>query len=198
MIPRVVLVCSRMTTLRIAKRRSDCLMGVSRSSLVPFASNDAWGGDVSGARLCRSDHRGVCNRARCDRGATQWTAAALGYQAALGSAWFTVSGFPVYLPWRLFEWWYVYNGGMSMTRMRRMCSNRRARAAVGMQGPTMPAGRCGDDKRTLCFPTKHVLIRNPSRRNVSKWLSRFTARVGGRQVQLPDPNWIMSVSVTVT
>ena len=42
-------------------------------------------------------------------GATQWAAAALGHQAALGPAWFIVAGFPVYLPWRLFEWWYVYD-----------------------------------------------------------------------------------------
>jgi type IV secretion system protein VirD4 len=42
-------------------------------------------------------------------GATQWTAAALGHQEALGPAWFIVARFPVYLPWRLFEWWYVYD-----------------------------------------------------------------------------------------
>ena len=42
-------------------------------------------------------------------GATQWAASALGYQAALGPAWFTIAGYPVYLPWRLFEWWYVYD-----------------------------------------------------------------------------------------
>ena len=42
-------------------------------------------------------------------GATQRTAAALGYQAALGAAWFNIAGFPVYLPWRLFEWWYAYD-----------------------------------------------------------------------------------------
>lgn len=41
-------------------------------------------------------------------GATQWTASALGYQGGLGSPWFTLSGYPVYLPWRLFEWWYAY------------------------------------------------------------------------------------------
>jgi type IV secretion system protein VirD4 len=41
-------------------------------------------------------------------GATQWTASALGYQDGLGSSWFTLSGYPVYLPWRLFEWWYAY------------------------------------------------------------------------------------------
>ena len=41
-------------------------------------------------------------------GATQWTAAELGYQARLGPAWFHVGGYPVYIPWRLFEWWYAY------------------------------------------------------------------------------------------
>ena len=41
-------------------------------------------------------------------GATQWTASALGYQDGLGSPWFSLSGYPVYLPWRLFEWWFAY------------------------------------------------------------------------------------------
>ncbi|MGK9232206.1 conjugal transfer protein TraG [Inquilinus limosus] len=41
--------------------------------------------------------------------ATQWCAAALGYQARLGAPWFTALGLPVYLPWRLFEWWYAYD-----------------------------------------------------------------------------------------
>ena len=43
-------------------------------------------------------------------GATQWTAAALGHQTALGPAWFTIASHPVYLPWRLFEWWYAFEG----------------------------------------------------------------------------------------
>jgi type IV secretion system protein VirD4 len=42
-------------------------------------------------------------------GATQWAAGTLGHQAALGPAWFAVAGYPVYLPWRLFEWWYAYD-----------------------------------------------------------------------------------------
>lgn len=41
-------------------------------------------------------------------GATQWTAAALGYQQRLGEPWFVVVSYPVYLPWRLFEWWFAY------------------------------------------------------------------------------------------
>ncbi|WP_316233777.1 conjugal transfer protein TraG [Bradyrhizobium sp. SZCCHNPS2010] len=42
-------------------------------------------------------------------GATQWTAAALGFQARLGAPWFVVADYPVYLPWRLFEWWFAYD-----------------------------------------------------------------------------------------
>ncbi|STU93941.1 conjugal transfer coupling protein TraG [Klebsiella pneumoniae] len=46
-------------------------------------------------------------------GATQWTAAALGYQLRLGSPWFEFFGTPVYHPWRLFEWWFFF---------RRLCA----------------------------------------------------------------------------
>jgi type IV secretion system protein VirD4 len=41
-------------------------------------------------------------------GATQWVAHALGYQPALGRPWFVLDGWPVYRPWRLFQWWYAY------------------------------------------------------------------------------------------
>ncbi len=41
-------------------------------------------------------------------GATQWVAHAFGYQPALGRPWFVVDGWPVYRPWRLFQWWYAY------------------------------------------------------------------------------------------
>ncbi|SFK84553.1 conjugal transfer protein TraG [Rhodanobacter glycinis] len=42
-------------------------------------------------------------------GATQWTAAHLGYQLRLGSPWFDCLGVPVYRPWQLFQWWYWYD-----------------------------------------------------------------------------------------
>ena len=35
--------------------------------------------------------------------ATQWTAAALGYQMRLGAPWFDLLGTPIYHPWKLFE-----------------------------------------------------------------------------------------------
>src|SRR5258708_36033305 len=40
--------------------------------------------------------------------ATEWTAAQFGFQARLGLPWFAFDGIPIYPPWRLFEWWYVY------------------------------------------------------------------------------------------
>lgn len=42
--------------------------------------------------------------------ATQWAAAALGFQPRLGQPWFLLLSYPVYRPWSLFEWWYNYDG----------------------------------------------------------------------------------------
>jgi type IV secretion system protein VirD4 len=41
--------------------------------------------------------------------ATQWTAAELGYQMRLGAPWTQWFGVPIYYPWRLFQWWFVYD-----------------------------------------------------------------------------------------
>ncbi len=40
--------------------------------------------------------------------ATQYVAAAFGFDAALGTPWFHFAGTPFYYPWRLFEWQYSY------------------------------------------------------------------------------------------
>ena len=42
-------------------------------------------------------------------GATQWTAATLGYQPELGRAWFMLLGHPVYPPPAFFWWWYSFD-----------------------------------------------------------------------------------------
>jgi len=41
--------------------------------------------------------------------ATQWAAAALAFQPRLGMPWFLLFSYPIYQPWRLFEWWYDYD-----------------------------------------------------------------------------------------
>jgi type IV secretion system protein VirD4 len=40
--------------------------------------------------------------------ATTWAAWHLGFQWRLGVPWFRFQHFPVYYPWRIFEWWYAY------------------------------------------------------------------------------------------
>jgi type IV secretion system protein VirD4 len=40
--------------------------------------------------------------------ATQWAAAMLGHQSALGAPWFRLGDMPAYRPWALFGWWYHY------------------------------------------------------------------------------------------
>jgi type IV secretion system protein VirD4 len=41
--------------------------------------------------------------------ATQWAAAALGFQPELGPSWFLLLGHPVYRPWSLFGWWFHFD-----------------------------------------------------------------------------------------
>lgn len=41
--------------------------------------------------------------------ATQWTAAALGFQPALGAPWFHIGDYPVYPPPAFFWWWFAYD-----------------------------------------------------------------------------------------
>jgi len=41
--------------------------------------------------------------------ALQWAAAALAYQAQLGTPWFILLGKPVYRPWSLFVWWFQFD-----------------------------------------------------------------------------------------
>ncbi len=41
--------------------------------------------------------------------ATQWAAAMLAYQPALGSAWCEIFGLKLYAPWKLFVWWLAFN-----------------------------------------------------------------------------------------
>ena len=45
----------------------------------------------------------------CLAAATQWTAAMLAYQPALGAPWLTLFSLPVYPPWQLFPWWLAFD-----------------------------------------------------------------------------------------
>lgn len=50
--------------------------------------------------------------------ATQWTAEALAFQPRLGRPWFVIGEYPVYRPWRFYQWWYAYDAYASDTFAR--------------------------------------------------------------------------------
>lgn len=41
--------------------------------------------------------------------ATQWCAHMLGHQPPLGAPWFVAAGWPIYKPWKVFEWWFHFD-----------------------------------------------------------------------------------------
>ncbi|RWN59444.1 MAG: conjugal transfer protein TraG [Mesorhizobium sp.] len=41
--------------------------------------------------------------------ATQWCAHMLAHQPPLGAPWFLIVGWPIYKPWKLFEWWFQFD-----------------------------------------------------------------------------------------
>ncbi len=45
----------------------------------------------------------------CLWAATQWAAAMLGYQPALGTSWIELAGIKVYAPWQLLPWWLAFD-----------------------------------------------------------------------------------------
>jgi len=53
--------------------------------------------------------------------ASQWTAAMLAYQPALGRPWFGLLGIPVYRPWALFPWWSNSSNRICTTRSSSRC-----------------------------------------------------------------------------
>ncbi len=61
----------------------------------------------------------VCSVAvLCVWGGTQWTAAALGFSPRLGAPWMMWGDTPIYRPWQLFIWWYVYEAYAPQVFMR--------------------------------------------------------------------------------
>jgi type IV secretory pathway TraG/TraD family ATPase VirD4 len=68
-------------------------------------------------------------------GATQWAAHALGYQDGLGSPCFTLSGYPVYLPWRLFEWWFAAIYACNPRVRRPLCRKVRKQVSAAWCNP---------------------------------------------------------------
>lgn len=96
--------------------------------------------------------------------ATQWVAFELGFQRRLGEPWFSIDNLPVYYPWRLFEWWYVYDAyapDVFQTGVRSLA----AAASLPLYPPfSVPSGEPGSRSSSPPMAPPAGPIRRTSRR----------------------------------
>ena len=69
--------------------------------------------------------------------ATQWAAAMLGHQPALGTPWIGLGGVKVYAPWKLFAWWLAFDAQAPDVFRR---AGARCRARGHRQRRSSPSG----------------------------------------------------------
>ena len=129
--------------------------------------------------------------------ATQWVAGQLGHQSRLGPSWFEAGSYPVYLPWRLFEWWYAfepYAPGL-FNRAGTMA------AAGGILGVVVAVAGSLWRARQSRFVTTYGSSRWATRREVGKArlfepAGVFLGRLKGRYLRHDGPEHVMCFAPT--
>ena len=79
-------------------------------------------------------------------GATQWAAAKLAYQAALGTPWVEIAGLAIYAPWKLFGWWVAFDAQAPDVFARAGLRRRVRRGHAGVVALTGAARRAEPDR----------------------------------------------------
>lgn len=130
-------------------------------------------------------------------GATQWTAAMLGHQPGLGAPWFAAGGNPVYLPWRLFEWWYAYEAYAPAIFNRAGA----AAAAGGLAGAVAAmAGALWRARQSTAVTTygsaRWATPREAARAGLFRPQGVFLGRLGRRYLRHDGPEHVMAFAPT--
>jgi type IV secretion system protein VirD4 len=130
-------------------------------------------------------------------GATQWTAAALGYQTQLGPPWLLVWSTPVYYPWRLFQWWYAYNAyapaiffkGGSFAALSGLASAAAAIAASVWRSRQV-------QRATTFGSARWAARREVATAGLLRPAGVFVARFGGEYLRHDGPEHVMAFAPT--
>jgi type IV secretion system protein VirD4 len=129
--------------------------------------------------------------------ATQWTAAALGYQVRLGVPWFRPLGIPIYYPWRLFEWWYVYEAYAPQIFNRAgliAASSGLFGAASAIAGSIW---RARQSRLVTTFGSaRWASVRDASRAGLLAHAGVFLGRIGDRYLRHDGPEHVMAFAPT--
>jgi type IV secretion system protein VirD4 len=130
-------------------------------------------------------------------GATQWTAAALGYQLRLGAPWFDAFGLPVYLPWRLFQWWYAFDAYAPQIFLR----GGTIAASAGLLGAVVAIGlsmvRARQSKLVTTYGSaRWATLREIVRAHLTKPAGVFLGRMGPAYLRHDGPEHVMAFAPT--
>ena len=129
--------------------------------------------------------------------ATQWCAAMLGYQPALGMPWFTFAGMPFYRPWALFWWWYSYEAYAPQV----FDKAGMVAGASGFLGCAAAIGGSLWRARQSRFVTTYgsarwATLREIERGGLFKDAGLFLGKLSGRYVRHDGPEHVMAFAPT--
>ncbi|AXE63599.1 conjugal transfer protein TraG [Hyphomonas sp. CACIAM 19H1] len=129
--------------------------------------------------------------------ATQWAASALAYSGALGAPWFRVGDQPVYFPWRLFQWWYAYEGYAPVV----FAKAGLMAASGGVFGILVAVIGSVIRSRDARFVTTYGSARWANAKDVGRHKLRarsgvFLGRYGGRYLRHAGPEHVMAFAPT--
>jgi type IV secretion system protein VirD4 len=129
--------------------------------------------------------------------ATEWAAAALGYQMRLGAPWFLFHHIPVYHPWRLFEWWYAYEPyapGVFTTGGTIAAGSGVLAAAAAIMGSVW---RARQSKLVTTYGSaRWATDRDLRRAGLARPAGVFLGRVGRHYLRHDGPEHVMSFAPT--
>jgi type IV secretion system protein VirD4 len=129
--------------------------------------------------------------------ATQWAAAALAFQPRLGAPWFVLLSYPVYHPWRLFEWWYAYDAyAPSLFNHAGMIAagSGLAGIAVAMFGSVW---RARQNRLVTTFGSSHwASAEDIARAGLFRPSGVFIGRFGDRYLRHDGPEHVMAFAPT--
>ncbi|WP_300615039.1 conjugal transfer protein TraG [Dokdonella sp.] len=130
-------------------------------------------------------------------GATQWTAAALGYQARLGPPWFDLFDTPVYHPWRLFEWWFSFDAYAPHVFDRGGAIASGSALVAMLVAVAMSIWRSRQNKRVTTYGSaRWATARDIRRAGLNRPAGVFLGRWGRQYLRHDGPEHVLTIAPT--
>jgi type IV secretion system protein VirD4 len=128
--------------------------------------------------------------------ATQWTAAELGFQMRLGAPWMRIYGYPVYYPWRLLEWWYVYESYAPAIFNRGGAIFASSGLIAALTAVASSVYRARQSKLVTTYGSAHWASEHDATRLLPNNEGVFLGRLGRRYLRHAGPEHVIAFAPT--